>query len=226
MATFEIKHRFIEKVLYSGEGENLRKVVEKAVSEITDLRGADLRGANLRGADLQGANLQVADLWGTNLQGADLQGADLREANLREANLREADLRKADLRRANLEQIRLPHFLITPTEGSFTGWKKAKDKDGNAVILKLFIPEDAGRINTPTSRKCRAEFAVVQEIVSADKTKSNTETATSLYDPNFTYKVGETARPDSFDSDIRVECTHGIQFFMTFEEAAEECLFQ
>jgi len=33
------------------------------------------------------------------------------------------------------------------------------------------------------------------------------------------YRVGELVYPDSYDPDIRVECTHGIHFFLTREEA-------
>ena len=90
----EIKSRWSDKVLFAAEANSIKELVEKAVEEDANLRGADLIGANLRGA---------------NLIDADLRGADLRDANLIDANLRGANLR---------EDITLvgdyPVFQITP----------------------------------------------------------------------------------------------------------------
>ena len=107
----EIKNRFDESIIISGEYKSVRNALEKnsgtnlegADLRDADLRGADLRGADLRGADLRGANLEGADLRGADLRGADLWGADLWGADLRGANLWSADLRSADLRSANLD---------------------------------------------------------------------------------------------------------------------------
>lgn len=41
----------------------------------------------------------------------------------------------------------------------------------------------------------------------------------SLHDYDFTYRLGEVAREPSYDDDIRVECTSGIHFFITKQEA-------
>jgi hypothetical protein len=35
------------------------------------------------------------------------------------------------------------------------------------------------------------------------------------------YVRGAVARPDSYDPDVRVECTHGIHVYATSEEAVE-----
>ena len=58
----EIRHRYTNAALWSGEAESLRDAVAKAVSagaNLTDayLTGADLTDANLTGADLAGADL-------------------------------------------------------------------------------------------------------------------------------------------------------------------------
>ena len=42
-----------------------------------------------------------------------------------------------------------------------------------------------------------------------------------MYDPETIYRVGEIVRPDSYDPDIRVECSHGIHFFITRKEAED-----
>jgi hypothetical protein len=169
-----------------------------------NLRGADLRGANLGGANLRGANLRGANLGGANLRGADLGGADLGGAALRGANLGGANLRGADL----------DNFSIVPEEGSFIGWKKRAD----GAIVKLLIPEDAKRVSSLIGRKCRASKATVLEVI--NPTNNNGSCHGSTY-AGINYVVGMTCIPDSFDDDIRVECTHGVHFFITRKEAEE-----
>ena len=64
MAQHEIRHRNTNAVLYAGDGESLRDVVEQAVAAGANLVGAYLDGANLVGANLDGANLVSANLDG------------------------------------------------------------------------------------------------------------------------------------------------------------------
>ena len=160
-------------------------------------------------ADLRGANLQDADL-----QDADLRGADLRGADLYGADLRGADLYGADLRGAGLQGAKLPHFLIVPQIGAFIAWKKAR----NGVVLQLEIPANAKRMSSLVGRKCRAEFVNVLA-VNGDTTPGASALGSS--NRGIEYVVGKITRPDSYDEDIRVECAHGIHFFMTYEEAKE-----
>ena len=187
-----------------------------------NLRGADLRGADLRYADLHGADLGGADLSGADLHGADLSGADLRDANLgganlrganlRDANLGGADLSGADLRGADLGGVQYNEntaffALQCPDEGAFVAWKKCE----NNVIVKLLIPEDAKR-SSATSRKCRASKAIVLEVIGAEKGVSHN-------DASFVYEVGKEVVADSFDDDRWNECSHGIHFFISRNEA-------
>jgi hypothetical protein len=57
MEKHTIEHRDTGAVLYTGDGESLRDVVEAAVSAGASLDGASLAGANLDGANLGGAKL-------------------------------------------------------------------------------------------------------------------------------------------------------------------------
>ena len=159
----------------------------------------DFSKENLSGANLSGADLRWAILRWTDLSGAILSGADLRWA----------DLRGADLRGAVLESAKLPAFQI-PQEGSLIAWKKLR----NGVIAKLEISESARRTATPIGRKCRAEYVKVLEL------SSQCSAALSEYG-ELAYIVGEIVRPDSYNDDIRVECTNGIHFFLTREEAED-----
>ncbi|UIY58138.1 pentapeptide repeat-containing protein [Burkholderia cepacia] len=178
-----------------------------------NLYGANLRGANLGGANLGGANLGGADLYGANLRGAnlggaDLYGANLRGANLGGANLYGADLGGADLGGADLGDVKNLVFQIIPEEGAFVGWKKLK----GGVIAKLEIPADAKRNSSLVGRKNRAEFVRVLELFGAEE-------GISQHDSKTVYRVGEIVRPDSYNDDVRVECTNGIHFFITRAEA-------
>ena len=179
-----------------------------------NLRGADLRGADLRKADLREADLRGANLRGANLREANLRGADLWEANLREADLREADFREANLREAEIDEntrINLP--ISCPDIGVFTAWKKAR-----GYIIQLEIPAESKRLSA-TTRKCRCNIAKVVAIQNIDGTDSGLLEVCSGYDHNFIYKVGETVSVDKFDSNRWNECSNGIHFFITREEA-------
>ena len=223
-------------------GEEIRIVLEKHEKWLNnelggiraDLReaplyGLNLCGVNLYGADLIRADLRVAylikaDLREANLRGANLSGADLREANLREANLSGANLYEADLRLAK----NIPSYacrLVCPEEGSFIGFKKAHtaSPDFREAIVKLLITEDAKR-SSATTRKCRCDKAKVISITSLDG-KENFTTAYSYYDRIFQYTVGQTVIVDDFDEDRWNECSTGVHFFITREEAIDYAIW-
>ena len=141
-----------------------------------------------------------ANLSGANLSGADLSGADLYRANLSRANLYGAENFK------ELEELFISYTSICP-EGAIIGWKKCR----NNVIVKLEIPAEAKRSNA-TSRKCRAEFAKVLEVIGA-------EVGISQHDDITEYKAGETIHPDKWDDNRWKECSSGIHFFITRFEA-------
>ena len=201
------------------EGESIETILKQY--------GLDcLRGADLRYADLNGADLSRADLFRANLCDADLCGADLFRANLCCADLFRADLRCADLRGADpcgagLSGLTVAQTSILPDEGDIIGWKKAYVDDVTPVIVKLLIPADAQRSNS-TGRKCRASKAQVPDL--QDKQGNSLppdSTAHSSYDPDFTYKKGETMHVEDFDTNRWNECAPGIHFFITRIEAAE-----
>ena len=180
-----------------------------------DLRGADLCGANLCGADLCEANLFGADLCGANLSAVDLCGANLRGADLCGANLFGANLFGADLCGADLRGANLPIYQLCP-EGNLIVYKKA-----SGMIVQLELLKDVKRTSSLVGRKCRAESAIVKAIYNPDRTISDLKEVTGDYNSSILYKVGETVLPDKYNDDIRVECTNGIHFFITFEEARD-----
>ena len=186
-----------------------------------NLSGADLRDVNLIWADLSLANLCRADLCRANLRGADLIRADLSEADLIGANLSGAcligaDLSLAKLYGAGLYKAKLDWPLACPEKGSFVGYKKCRDN----LIVELEIPEDALRSSAIT-RKCRCSKAKVLSITDLDGSEVNVEYAVSKKDSGFFYKVGDVVSVNDFDTNRWKECSTGIHFFMTREEAVE-----
>jgi uncharacterized protein YjbI with pentapeptide repeats len=213
----QIKNRFTNVVIYTHDGNNLyaadlsRADLSRAKLSGADLSGANLYAANLYAADLYAANLSGANLSGANLYAADLSRADLSGANLSGANLYAANLYAANLYAADLSgalnyALSIARTRICP-EGDLIGWKLCQ---GN-ILVKLLIPKEAKR-NNATSRKCRAEYADVLEIIGADK-------AYSGHDSSFVYEVGKRVIPSAYDEDFLNECSSGIHFFITKEEA-------
>ena len=114
--------------------------------------------------------------------------------------------------------------LVCPEEGSFIGFKKAHtpSPDFREAIVKLLITEDAKR-SSATTRKCRCDKAKVISITSLDG-KENFTTAYSYYDRFFQYTVGQTVIIDDFDEERWNECSTGVHFFITREEAVDYVL--
>ena len=152
----------------------------------------------------------------TTLLKAVESGADLRGADLQGADLQDADLQDADLQGAKNAEAAIA-MTVVPSEGAIIGWKKCADNR----IVKLRIPEEAKRLNA-TGRKCRAEYAEVLAIYpkGVKQALAKKETAKSNQDNSFIYKVGKTVKPTkAFDLDRWNECSTGIHFFITREEA-------
>jgi uncharacterized protein YjbI with pentapeptide repeats len=142
----------------------------------------------MRGADMSGANMCVANMSGANMRGA---------KNLDSVIFNENTAFFA---------------LQCPEEGSFVGWKKAKDN----TIVKLLITENSKR-SSATTRKCRCSEAKVLNIY--DRNGNELEKAISTHGADFIYTVGETLKVDNFDEDRWTECSAGIHFFITRREA-------
>ena len=196
----QIKHRFTCNVLYEAETDTLKMALERGVSADADLSGADLSGADLSGADLRGAYLSDADLRGAYLSGAYLRGAYLRGAYLRGAK--------------GIGLKEYAQFRMCPPSGDFIAWKCGRFGE----VIKLKIPWFSRRTNAIGSRKCRSEMAIV---LSIELNGKRLNTCHSLNKEGFLYTVGDQVFADSYDASWTVECSHGIHFFMTRQEAED-----
>ena len=169
-------------------------------------------------ADLTGAVLTRAVLIDADLTDADLTDADLTGADLTDAVLTDAVLTRAVLTGADLTDAKINYPISCPSEGAFVAFKKARNMDdGTSCIVKLMIYDDAKR-SSATGRKCRCDKARVLEIYDMS---GNTISANvcSMRDKSFRYVVGETVTVPNFDNNRWNECSTGIHFFITREEA-------
>ena len=204
--------------------EGIRADLSNVDLSNTDLSNTDLRCANLTNANLSYVDLSKSNLINADLSGANLSCSDLSYANLSNADLNYTNLTKANLNDANLNDIKYNYLsiglnLVCPEEGSYIGYKKARTKDREGVIIKLLITEDALR-SSATTRKCRCSKAKVLSITSLDKTKLYNE-AYSNWDKTFIYRVGEVVEVNDFDTNRWSECSTGIHHFITRKEAAK-----
>ena len=161
--------------------------------------------------------IQIKSIWGSvlfeyesennsikkTLEKAVNTGADLTGANLTGAYLTDADLRK-------IQSI----TRICPEDGSFIGYKKASN-----CVVKLEIPAEAKRHNYIGGRKCRCEFAKVIEIRNSKGHKI--KEAIGDWSNKAVYRTGEMVYPDSYDPNPLVECSNGIHFFVSHQEAKD-----
>lgn len=103
-----------------------------------------------------------------------------------------------------------------PRGGLIHWFKKCR----NDLIVKLEITEDAMRCSA-TGRKCRCSKAKVISITNLDGTATNVKTAISKHDSNFTYTCGEIVEVQNFNTNRWDECSAGIHFFITRQEAVD-----
>ena len=136
---------------------------------------------------------------------SNLYGANLSEANLYGANY----IEKAK---------NLFYPIACPESGAFIGWKKARIKGIRVeCIVKLEISEDAMR-SSATGRKCRCSKATVLEIQDINGNVLE-QFAVSDRDENFHYVPGSVVSVSDFDENRLDECSTGIHFYITREEA-------
>ncbi len=155
------------------------------------------------------------------LAGADLRMADLRKACLRQADLREADLRGALLIGADLTGADVTGVIWDETtrgieaaaEGELIGWGK---KLGH--LVKMRIEADTPR-SRATGNKHRAARVTVLEIDDGELMEFEHTPRYASTIPSTRYAVGAVTEADSWDDNRWNECSHGIHFFLTREEA-------
>ena len=205
--------------------EELKTILEQHAlwldSDEIEGKFADLRYANLYRANLSGANLTRANLYGANLYCANLTSANLYRANLSGANLYRANLTGSNLYRANLTGANLNFADLTNTildekeqcrkgivlTEPIVGYKKSNE--GKIITLEIPIGAKVFSINNNKRRTNKVKVIDMQ---------GETELS-SIRDNDFKYHVGDEIDIIDFDDNYNVECSTGVHFFLTREEA-------
>ena len=96
------------------------------------------------------------------------------------------------------------------------GYKKVSSVEYQNIILKLEIPKGAV-VFSVNGLKCRTNKAKVLAVMPNDISKNIR--LHSMFNNQFTYEVGKTYEIPDFDTRYNIECSSGIHFFKTVEEA-------
>lgn len=191
----------------------------------SDFRYSDFDGTILINSNISHSNLTKASFVGANISGSNFQGCNLEYADFSGAIWGDSDFRNTDLRTAKLnfgyfstvmidKTTQLPDFQI-PQNVDLTGWKVFRNakNPSKLVIGEIRIPKSAKRTACLGSNKCRASAIILVNLSNGDSV------ANSWYQTNFVYNIGEVTNAGSYDPDIRKECSFGIHFFTTPEQA-------
>lgn len=223
-------------------GEHLEGLAfdDRALSQAS-FRGAYLDGTKfidtiLVGVDFEGASLvdtdfSCANAWDANFNNTICKDALFLSANLTETSFEGADLdgtsfAQANLSNASFEDVKnidsaefdntIGIYPVCPTEGSFTGWTLAKDRNGNECLVEVFIPAWADR-NSGTTRKCRAEVLYIELIERLKDGYDPIEVTLKNRDCILTEK--ECAYDSSFEYDRFKVSSTDLYFWISKEEA-------
>ena len=188
-----------------------------------DFSNSDFKDVNFRSCKFDNAKLQHTKFENCDLSGSSFAYANLFSADLRTCDLSGSNFDGADFFAALLWEAKLDNLLVTdrtkffrnycPEAGYIFGYKKCF----NERMVQLLIPKDAKRCSS-TTNACRCDKARVVAITDVNKKESYKE-AMSFVDPNFIYRLGEMVYADSYNDDRWHDSSHGIHFWMTFEEA-------
>ena len=171
-------------------------------------------GGNLWRADLNGCDFHDVDMTHVKVDAANFSGSTFGRVNFREIYGSPIPFHNVDLYDCQEIPERIYNqFNILP-EGELIGWKRLD----NDFIAKLLIPADAKR-SCSSRRKCRASYVKVLIVDKADDLSYGNYIGHSVSYPETVYEVGNFVYPDWFDENKWHECSNGIHFFITREEA-------
>lgn len=150
-------------------------------------------------ANLKNSYIKLSNLYNNNFYGSFLKDAEIKNSRLNGSNLIETRFDEVQI---NLKEYRKGKVL---TE-DIIGYKQCL----NHVIVTLKIPRGA-IVFSVNGQKCRTNKAEVIAIDGANR-------AYSRYN-RMSYYVGDKFNIYNFNCEYNQECSEGIHFFMTREEA-------
>lgn len=175
-----------------------------------DLSYSYFYNCNCNNSSFSNCNLTYANLIDTSLISVSFSYSDLQDTKLSPYLMFDSYLVNAK----NISKSVASELLVCPETGSFRAYKQLRD---NCIAL-LEIPASAKR-SSATTRKCRASKAKVLKIWDVDGNLLQSQC--SSWDYKFIYEVGKTVEVKDFDTDRWNECSTGIHFFLTKQEAID-----
>ncbi len=184
--------------------------------DASDFSYATIDSSSFFDAFLHLGNFEYADIKGSSFYTATLIGANFKNSKIDDETI------FSQSHISNIQYNNPPISIACPEEGSFIGFKVGLMYNAEDlltfVLIKLEIPADAKR-SSGTGKKCRCSKATVLDITDLSSNEQHIEKAVSLYSKAFEYKVGETVHVDDFDDNRWDECSAGIHFFMSKDDA-------
>lgn len=202
-----------------------------------DLSEANLTNSNLSGCCLINAKLNFAYIDYARLAFANLTYASLKWSHLCGANLSNAVIEYTDFTNSDITAVSFDNAKGNNIEyrrgkilsESIIGYKKCRASAKRDVIVTLEIPKDAV-VFSINGDKCRTNKAKVisinlidDESVEINRACSLSYYTISIYfdrrEHYLSYYIGDEFNIKNFNCQYNVECSNGIHFFMTKEEA-------
>lgn len=239
-----IKETYIDRVVFQDDSNNITSTFLNAIKHGVHLTRCGIQGLVLQDVDLSYSDFsgcyfldcifQDVYMNNTNFTDTRFTNSCFHNCNLRQCKFNKGAIRGSafinsvlkwsdledteidnytDFKSTSIEGAKFPahfqdRFQICP-EGELIVYKKLLEG-----ICKLKIPQEAARVNSISSRKCRASEAIVLEL------PHGCTIGHSQHNPKFIYEVGKKVVPEfGFSNDWRVTCAGGIHFFLTRKEA-------
>lgn len=183
--------------------------------ESIKFRDCNLNRLRILNSDCSFGRFINCDLTGANFRDTKLNNGCLQDSELQYASFDHYLMYNCDLRTTkNLSESTAAKLLVPPEKGRFIAYKKLASES----IAMLEIPASAKR-SSATTRKCRSSKARVLKIW--DDNGKLIDQGYSRHDYDFIYRTGELVEVKDFDEDRWSECSTGIHFFLTKQEAID-----
>ena len=198
-------------------------VIEKCNFSYSTFMNSEFQNSNIIDTIFSSCNFNQLIFYMSCFKNSTLSKTDMTDSRLTESvfyktsiyhtNFSGSKINNTKFSRINYNENTAFFAQSCPEKGSFIGFKKC-----GKYIVELQITEDAKR-SSATSRKCRCSKAKVLSITNLNGSNSELSKISSNRDSKFIYKIGETVEVKDFDENRWNECSTGIHFFITRDEA-------
>lgn len=215
----EFEYRDFSNFKFNGLNLSFAKLsnnyFQNADAQKTNFTGSELSNSHFIGVDLREADLSYSEFSNCELRGCLLNSTILKNADFSNTYVFDGVYKNCFIKNTNILRKTQSFPIACPEKGSFIGYKQA-----NGKVVELLIDENAKR-SSAFGRKCRCDKAKVIAIWALDGEPAGITKVASDYDSTFIYEIGQTVEVSDFDENRWNECSKGIHFYITFQEASQ-----